>query len=208
MRLVDQHQADAERREQVQVVDEAEEALALGEQPAAEANDEGASAEVLQPVEDELGLVAVQFAHLESHDPPGGVGEDAEGQHGVHAEGADGGEFPLLADQHRIVDCPLGGVFAHRRRIVDRDAHHLQTRPPLALVAERLEERDLAPAGLAPGGPEVEKERPSLPLRQPVHEAVGAGQCKVRTRSGMLRGAGGASAAGWARGGAGAALAA
>src|SRR5882724_6598401 len=67
----------------------------------------------LDLIEDEVGLICMQLADLESHDPPLAVGEYREREDRVHTECGNCVESILLTDQHRIIDAHLACVAAY-----------------------------------------------------------------------------------------------
>src|SRR5205814_7995566 len=89
----------------------------------------------------------------------------------------------LLAEEHRVVDACLTGELLSRVGIFDRDPDDLQA-VGRALAAQAPEQRDLPPAGLAPGGPEIYEQRMALPVGEPVGCAVESRQSQLRQHLG------------------------
>ena len=100
---------------------------------------------------------------------------------GLHAEGGGRIERLLLADQQRVVDLHLVRVGEHLVAEVDRDADDLEA---LArrVALQLLQQRDLPPAGCAPGRPEVDDQRLARPVRQRARLAVPVRQRELRQR--------------------------
>ena len=146
---------------------------------------QAAGFDIPNPIEDEACLIRVQLAHLQRHDSPGTIGEDAEGQHRLHPEGGGRLVASLLAEEHRVVDACLTGVLLSRVGIVDRDPDDLEA-VGRALAAQAPEQRDLPPAGLAPGGPEIYEQRVALLVGEPVGCAVESRQSQLRQHLGDL----------------------
>src|SRR6516164_4264732 len=103
----------------------------------------------------------MQLAYLEGHDPSVPIGKNAERQDGLHAEGIDRFQTPLVPDEHRIVDSVGVGVFTYFIRIIDRNADNFEVICCM-FATEGLQQRDLSTAGIAPGCPEINYERTVL----------------------------------------------
>ena len=113
----------------------------------------------------------MQLSDLERDDLPRTVGKDGERQDHVHAERVGGRQASLLAHQDGIADRMLGGVLCHIRPLIDRDADNFESIFGM-FALEAGEERDLAAAGLAPGGPEVHHEELAPIVREAVQDPV------------------------------------
>jgi hypothetical protein len=67
------------------------------------------------------------------------------------------------------------GVLSHVIRIIDCNADNFEAICRM-FATESFQERDLATARLAPGRPEIDDERPALPVREAVNGTIGARQ--------------------------------
>jgi hypothetical protein len=133
----------------------------------------------LDLIENEAGLICVQLAYLESHDPSLAVGKNREGEDRVHAECSNRIQSILFADQHRIIYAHLACVVPDGITKVDGDADYFDSVRG-TVMPQGLQQRDFAAAWGAPGGPEVDQQGPSLPLGQCVFYSVAISQGDVR----------------------------
>ena len=84
----------------------------------------------------------------------------------------------LFTDQYRIVDAHLACVLLHGIAEVDGDADDFDASLACSWRS-RLQQRDFAAAGLAPGRPEIDHQRPALPFGQGVFGSTWIGQGNV-----------------------------
>ncbi len=99
-------------------------------------------------------LIGVQFADLDGEMSPLRVGEHRKREHGSMPEGIHRRQAVLFADQHGIVDALVLGVV--QRRPSGSPPRRRRSAGIGRVPGQGLQQRDLAPAGLTPGRPEIE----------------------------------------------------
>jgi len=134
-----------------------------------------AGLKVLDARQDQLRLVLMELPDLQRDHATLTIRESAEGEDGLHAKGGGRLECFALADQQRIVDSLVCSIFSYRFERIDGDAYNFKA-ISCVFAPKSLEERDLPPTWLAPGGPKVDDERPAFPVRQAMNFAIDSRQ--------------------------------
>ena len=126
--------------------------------------------EVSQAREDERRLIAMQLPYLERDDSTPGVHKDGEREYRFHSEGCRGFQATPLPQKDGIVHLHVVNVFRNGIAIIDGNSNDFE---PVSSIfaADSLEKRDLSAAGLAPGSPEIHRQRPAPPVRKGVSDA-------------------------------------
>lgn len=78
-------------------------------------------------IEDERRFIGMKFANFKGDDPTLPIDEGGEWEHRINAERVGGGHAVLLADQQRVVEPDLSGVFDDIFAKIDGNADYFDT---------------------------------------------------------------------------------